>query len=185
MSKLEELRMLEEGRRPKKESSPEPTEPPKPSAMRYIGKVLDTMVTSGQMDMDEVDDAAMVIASNAEEGPEAVVNALVKAGHIKGSRLLKGGHARIRDSVMGAMTEWVLQGLFDEQDDALMESMSTAARSMAGELESAIRETIRAKLKEMGHADLDIDEITARARRRARGVARKLASEASKRRYRA
>lgn len=183
MSKLEELRMLEEGRRPRKTESDDAAEPQRPSAMQYIGKVLDTMVTSGQMDMDEVDDAAMVIASNAEEGPEAVVNALVKAGHIKGSRLLKGGHERIRGAVLGAMKEWIDQGLMD--GELLSEGqMSSTARAIASDLESTIREAIRTKLKEMGHGDLDIDEITSQAKRRARGVARKLASEASKRRYR-
>lgn len=150
------------------------------SATRYIGDVLDMVIGSGFMSKDEVDDAASVIADYAEDGPEAVVNALIQKGHVKGGKLLDGGHKKLRARMMATMAEWIDQGFFDKQ--TLSEGrLTTRQLKMKESFEASLREGLRRVLMKEGYTEFNVDEMIGRSAGRIRGIANKLTMEASRR----
>jgi len=177
MKKLEQLRTLMiEGKLPDEVEA----EQPKRSATRYIGDVLDMVIGSGFMSKDEVDDAAAIIANYAEDGPEAVVNALIQKGHVKGGKLLDGGHKKLRARMMATMAEWIDQGLFDRS--TLTEGRLTKTQlRMKENFEATLREGLRRVLVKEGYTDFNVDEMIGRSAGRIRGIANKMVMEAGRR----
>jgi hypothetical protein len=157
-------------------------EVPKKPSSRYIGDVLDTLIASRHLGVDEVDDAASAIASNAEDGYEAVVDALIKKGHVPGSKLIDGGHRRLREKVRGAMREMVERGARSMLEEARgRRNMTERQRTIAERIEEAFRESVHDVLKAEGYAPLDVDQMTAEVRSRIRGIANRIAVESGKR----